>query len=143
MFSNPLPVPNQTRTTRRFRPWQFHDSPLKADCKSIPSRQFSHVCSENIHASAHFSGRIMSLPRTLALYACSILAAVLMVVICWPAYRYSGDARPGFNYATLWYEQRPVPPLIIADIVSGLVFIRIHIYVYSSRCFFNFKLRVN
>lgn len=89
--------------------------PLPCHCQVGTGRVFSNLNGSTLFSSGH----ILPLHKTVLLYLTSLLPAVMMAVISWSAYRYSGQSRPGFNYATLWYEQRPVPTLIIGDIVRG------------------------
>ncbi|CAD5208380.1 unnamed protein product [Bursaphelenchus xylophilus] len=56
--------------------------------------------------------------QTFGLYCISLFFAIILAVLAYPSYRFSGLARPDFNYGTLWYKEQPLPPLMIADFSS-------------------------
>ncbi|CAD5208680.1 unnamed protein product [Bursaphelenchus xylophilus] len=58
----------------------------------------------------------MNKTQTFGLYLIALVGAFPMYWITYKAYRYSGLARPGFNYALLWYDEQPLPALIIGDV---------------------------
>ncbi|CAD5223187.1 unnamed protein product [Bursaphelenchus okinawaensis] len=55
----------------------------------------------------------------------TVLLFILTSIVCIPtgylayiSYAYSGLEKPGFNYGTLWFIERPLPPLVLADLKS-------------------------
>uniref|UniRef100_A0A1I7S7Z9 G_PROTEIN_RECEP_F1_2 domain-containing protein n=1 Tax=Bursaphelenchus xylophilus TaxID=6326 RepID=A0A1I7S7Z9_BURXY len=74
----------------------------------LPSQYFSRYY-------AITRGRTLTGWQTFGLYCLSMSVSIPMALTAYPGYRYSGDGRPGFNYATLWYDMRPVPTLLVGD----------------------------
>ncbi|CAD5205959.1 unnamed protein product [Bursaphelenchus okinawaensis] len=58
----------------------------------------------------------MSKKQTMGLYIVSMVATIPMYYICYQAYRYSGSVKPGVNYAKYFYDEQPIPPLIVGDV---------------------------
>lgn len=63
------------------------------------------------------SGGQSSRRSTLFLFLAALAPATSIGIVAWPAYRRSGETRHGFNYASLWFDESPVPTLVIGDMV--------------------------
>ncbi|CAD5231179.1 unnamed protein product [Bursaphelenchus okinawaensis] len=57
----------------------------------------------------------MTIKQTLCLYGFTIAITFPVFFFARESYSNSGRSRPGYNYAKLWYDQVPVPNLLIGD----------------------------
>ncbi|CAD5233678.1 unnamed protein product [Bursaphelenchus xylophilus] len=55
---------------------------------------------------------------SLLLFIIAILSCCPAGLSCWQTYQWSASERAGFNFATLWYDEVPVPNLLVGDIRS-------------------------
>ncbi|CAD5233689.1 unnamed protein product [Bursaphelenchus xylophilus] len=56
--------------------------------------------------------------KTIGLVACSVVSTLPILVSGYLSYSNSAAVRPGYNYGELWFDQYPLPILIIGDITT-------------------------
>ncbi|CAD5223185.1 unnamed protein product [Bursaphelenchus okinawaensis] len=63
--------------------------------------------------------RSMSLQMTMLLFVMASVISIPTGYIAYLSYAYSGLQKPGFNYGTYWFIERPLPTLLLADMESN------------------------
>ncbi|CAD5205953.1 unnamed protein product [Bursaphelenchus okinawaensis] len=96
-----------------------YDVQLHAMCWYVCQLTFMHTILPSQYFYRYYSVsrmRPLNTKQTLGLYFISLSATIPMYYYSYQAFRYSALIKPGVNYAKYFYDEQPIPSLLVGDL---------------------------